>query len=294
MKVLIVGMHRTGTTKLYVELCRAFRPLNPLKIFEFTDGWRIFCARHGAPPVHDVEGVVEDDLPILIRNSTFGWMFIENSRWFWDWVYHWKPEEPYCGRLWGDILNLLEKQDRPVIVKDVFLWPYLDYIAERWSNWLIIVPVRDRESLWRALEQWWTSRTPARRAKAAVAQLVRAVTGYTWRRCGLRIRRDYKTSRLAALRRLVEDVLLDLYRHPRVMLGEALYYRAVRGAEATRNMPRSLETLRRLLNHNYDTFRSLVDKVRDRENVLVVEYDNYMTQDLIEEVVAYAKRWPHK
>jgi len=133
IKVFILGLPRSATTRLYKDVClEGKKRFNALCIFEPTNNEVVGHIYHGIKHVHDVVGEVPYDYD-KIPGELFEKIY-RNTFWHKDWDNNVEPKTPFCGEKINEILLELDRLKSYVIVKDVHLWVFGEELVRRFMN----------------------------------------------------------------------------------------------------------------------------------------------------------------
>jgi len=145
LKVIVLGLPRSGTTKVYKDVCLALKSRGDvICIFEPTNNEVVGHIVRGIKHTHDVVGEVPYDYD---RISNILMMRIwANTSWHLDWSNNDKPVSPFCGVQLFDILDELDSLPKPVVIKDVHAWVYLPRLVLKYRECKFILTIRSWES----------------------------------------------------------------------------------------------------------------------------------------------------
>ena len=252
--VFIVSFPRTATSGVYVEVCRLMKNIfnDCLCIYEpfnhnvlsdiFTKGYH----------VHDRVGEIIHDygkLPNFLKELIY-----ENSKWAKKWKF---KRESFLGN-YMEVLKELLELGKPLVLKDVYLWPKLPELVNAFKNVLFIVTVRNREYVLNSYLRWFRDRTLKRQAKNKIA-LARRKPYNLFN--PIKVWRHIKT--MFKLRKTITE------KH---MLGLGEFYIYFYGCSKPRL--KGEELLKYYLDKDYEAFLNVVSKVENNENVYVSRFDN--------------------
>lgn len=174
IKVMILGLPRTGTTWLYKRLCLRLKDVgNWVCIFEPTNNEVMTHIVKGIKHVHDTEGDVPYDYDRLPQDLIG--LIHENSKWHREWSESPKPGRPFCGEALHLILNTLDVLAPNVLVKDVHAWVYAQELTERFRHVKFILTNPDLNTfIERMLKRYRTVKNPL--DKAGIGKFLRYFT----------------------------------------------------------------------------------------------------------------------
>lgn len=231
IKVMILGLPRTATTRLYADVCAALKQRED--VICLLEPTNIEVMKHvvsGVKHTHDVVGEVPLDYGRL--PYVFVLRMLSNASWMEEWGKKHVPTKPFCGPDIFNILNAIERMRNPAVIKDVHLWVYLPKLVFRLSRTKFVVTLR-------AFNAWLASML--KRVKIIDNPMDKAGVG-------------------------------KFFRY--VMDGK--YYPITND-----------ETLRKECEVIYRFYRALVMGVKDEPNVLIVDFNDKLSPDLID----YTVKW---
>lgn len=180
LRVFILGPPRSATTMLYKRIClEAKKHFDVLCIFEPTNYEVLDHIARGIKHVHNTEGDVPYDYDRIPR-ELFEKMY-RNSKWHIDWIENDYPTTPFLGEEFIEILDELDRLDKPVIAKDVHAWVYGYSLAVKYSKCKFIFTLPDFDTYYsRLLDRLKIVNVP--RDKAGITKFVRLLTGGSYYR----------------------------------------------------------------------------------------------------------------
>lgn len=156
LKVLILSPPLTGVLELYtlvydeVKIRRGIR--DALLLYDIFNGRtvrQVVCEKTCRDPVTST--ALAQDLRVLEKlDSALFWEIAFNADWVWSWLDE-NSSMPWLGRYWVEILEKLDRLDRPVILGDTLLWIEAESIAEKFRDALILFTRRRPEHIQRQI-----------------------------------------------------------------------------------------------------------------------------------------------
>lgn len=279
--VVVAGFPRTGTTLIY-RLCyeilkNELGVRDLVGVFEPFNGEVVEATVLYSSVVHDVEGSIPHDFHMLPKELQY--LIISNVKWFWTWMLNCNCEEkyPWLGKKWSEILSWLHRLPNPVLLKDVHIWPTLSQLVENYRETLFILTLRDLESLNKAYQAWLRSYSLLR----SLIRIAKRLFKKSRKPLSARICDAY----LYSVRRWKVESLFGLAAFHELLYGErprVTLLDMVFGTVSTK--------LSNVLTRVYSRYEDIVERVRHRENVLVIEYKDTMSIPAVREMLREALR----
>ena len=141
----VLGLPRSATTYVYKRLYTALKQkTDVIGVFEPTNHEVVGHIVKGVKHVHDTEGDVPYDYHRLPRQLLD--MIYRNTAWHLEWEKNEHPEQPFLGRDFWKIMALLDKLDKPVLVKDVHAWVEAYYLTTAFPTTKFILTLPDQDT----------------------------------------------------------------------------------------------------------------------------------------------------
>lgn len=141
LAVVVLGLPRSATTRLYKRLYSCLRDYGVIGVFEPFNHEVVSDMVIRGTHSHDKEGVVPHDYGSLPRELAGS--ILDNSLYHHEWCSTDKPSKPFLGDRFLEIMGSLDSLDKPVLMKDVVAWVRAGELVTRYPHTLFIFTLPD-------------------------------------------------------------------------------------------------------------------------------------------------------